>query len=631
MDPPACACPLCFGVSFSSFSAGVTVLLVVLVCGCANPSPPSGGPRDTTPPSIVDTRPGQDSVNVATETEGIRVAFSEYVERSTVPGAVSVTPRPEGQLQFDWDGRAVEIELPTSLRDSTTYIVSFSTDLSDARGVELEEPITFAFSTGPQIDRAQIRGRVVEPRRGEPVQQVDVFAYATTDTATAAPHPLPERPAYRTQTGEDGRFTLDYLRPQRYFVVAVRDNNRNRRPDPVEPFAVPPHPALPADSAADEVPVPWLLTRVDTVGPSFQVAQPLSRQRVRVSFDEPVRLGTRRPQAWRLQDSTSGKRVSVRHVYMARDRAETIVLHTDPMPQTRLELPLSPSLVTDTLGQGVIPDTVRFQAVPRTDTTQSRLRGFLPRGLPRDTTNARLLMPDVRPGLRFNQALDSTLLQRIVSVRTPTGTPRAYTLQSDNGRHYWVRMQRPLPPDSIVVVGVDQGPIAGPDTVVRRRFRRVSPRRLGALEGRVRPADTTLSSPQVPGERDDPRSVRDTPSGADSDSAVVLLQPEESSLPVGRRRLPVVPDSTFVVDQLPEGTFRFRAFLDRNGNQSWDGGRIQPYVPAEPLTWSQELVDSRPRWTTVLPAPLRVPVLQLRPASAPPGDTTTSEPMGPKG
>jgi hypothetical protein len=69
------------------------------------------------------------------------------------------------------------------------------------------------------------------------------------------------------------------------------------------------------------------------------------------------------------------------------------------------------------------------------------------------------------------------------------------------------------------------------------------------------------------------------------------------------------PGRSFEFTELPDGQYRFRAYLDRNDNGRWDAGQIQPYVPAEPVTWLEEPVEARPRWTTELPAPLRIPVL----------------------
>lgn len=566
-------------------------------------------------------------MNVSTETQSIRLTFSEYVERTTLSEALSITPRPEGRLRFSWSGESVTIELPRRLRDSTTYIVSLGTELSDARGVSLEEPIRLAFSTGPRINQGELAGRVASPRRGAPQSGVDVFAYATPDTAERqAPDSLPDQPAYRTQTGEDGRFSFGYLLEQRYYVVAVRDNNRNRRPDPGEAGAAPPHPALPADSGGTEVPVPWLLTRVDTTGPSLQQVQPLSRQRVQVSFDEPVRLGTRAPADWTLRDSTTDARVPVRAVYTAPDRDDAVVLRTEAMDSTRHRLAVGPDLVTDTLGQGTPRDTARFGAVAQEDTTRTRFQAFVPTGLSPDTADIYPLVPEGAPGVRFNQAPDSSELRERLSVRDTAGAAWAYTLDSPDGRTYRLQTDPPLEAGEMIDVEVAARP-DGPDTTYQRRFRRVPNRRLGALEGRVLQADTTLPVFELAG--DTPRPTGDSAAPGDTAArALVEMRPDETDLPVEPRRQTVSSGSTFVFRRLPEGDYRFRAVLDRNDNERWDGGRIQPYVPPEPLTWSQDPAEARPRWTTVLPGPLRLPVLRLVPAdtTTSPPDTTTTPP-----
>lgn len=630
--------------------------MVLVLASCANPRAPSGGPRDETPPSVVQTRPVRDTVNVPTSTEALQVEFSEYVERSSLTGALSVTPTFEQRPQFSWSGRTVEIAFPSPLRDSTTYIFTFDTNLSDAHSVSLEEPITVAFSTGPKINRGQIEGQVVGGHRGQPRQRVDVYAYALPPNA-AGPRPLPDRPSYRTQTGEEGRFGFDYMREGRYYVVALRDNNRNRQPDPQEPFAVPPRLALRADSGAGTVPVPWLLARRDTTTPRLQRVRPVSRQRVRVQFDEPVRLQTRAPDAWAPRDSARGSRVGVQSVHTSPTRPRAVVVRTDPMREARHLLPVERGAVTDTLGRPVAPDTARFQAATRADTTRTRFREFLPADLERDSTGTRPLLPNVQPGIRFNQPPDSAALEEGVNARAPDGTARSFSLVTENGTTYHLQFDPPLTPGQRVSVRVAGTAFARADTTYRRQFRRVTNRVLGALSGRVRVADTAREGSFAEGRSPTDTSALRLPSSfterdaADTlavpvldslrpsvrnrldslfygNSVAVELTTVESSLPVEPRQLTTPPGSTFVFEALPEGQFRFRAYLDRNGNERWDPGQIQPYVPAEPVTWLEEPVTARPRWTTELPSSLRIPVLAPVPRrrESPPPDTARSRP-----
>ena len=68
------------------------------------------------------------------------------------------------------------------------------------------------------------------------------------------------------------------------------------------------------------------------------------------------------------------------------------------------------------------------------------------------------------------------------------------------------------------------------------------------------------------------------------------------------------PDTTgaFSFPDLKEGPYRFRAFVDRNGNGRWDGGQILPYRAPEPVFWTTEPLTARPRWDTALEDTLRI-------------------------
>lgn len=600
---------------------GVAVVVLLVAAACANPVPPRGGPQDTTPPTVIRTQPVRDTVNVSTDTRVLLLEFSEYVDRGSLPQALSVTPQFERRLQFDWSGRAVEIEFPEPLRDGTTYIFTVDTNLSDVHGVSLENPITIAFSTGPRINRGQIRGRVVGGRRGQPKKQVDVFAYALPRNATAPPRPLPDRPSYRTQTGEDGTFAFDYMREQGYYVVALQDNNRNRQPDGLEPYATPPRLSLRADSTAGPVPVPWLFTRTDTIAPTPQRVRPVSRQRFEVSFSEPVTLETRAPAAWAPRDSTTGARAAVRSVYTVPGRQTDVAVRTEPLQDARYELILDSAVVADTAGLGSRPDTLRFGSATRPDTMTTRFRRFLPQNLPRDSAGARSLVPGMRPGVRFNQAPDSAALRAGLAVRDTTGQARDFSVTTDDGTAYWIETEPPLAPDQRIDVFVSGRPLAGRDTTYERRFRRVTSRVLGELAGRVAIADTSreMSTSTTDSTVAASRSGAGTDTVTATQSVRVDLTTSQSTIPVDRRQVTVSPDSAFVFEQLPEGQYRFRAYFDRNGNGCWDGGQLLPYVPAEPVTWLEQPVEARPRWTTELPLPLRIPILV-------PGTTTQTPP-----
>ena len=553
------------------------LLLIILLAGCADPRLPTGGPPDKTPPALETTVPEPETVNF-TEMS-VRLTFSEYVDQASFTRAFSMTPTPEGRLRFKWRKRRVEIRFPEALRENTTYVLTIDNNLRDARGVSLSQPIIFAFSTGPVINKGRLSGRVLEPGQGNGAAGFDVFAYALPDSA--APDSLPDRPAYRTQTGDNGQFSFSYLNEQSYFVLALQDRNRNQRPDTNEPFAVPPVPAIPAEedtTAAAERP-PWLVANRDTVPPEVQRVRPRSSRRLIVRFTEAIQLLNRAPEGWLLADSASGQPVTIESVYRFADDPRQVYLQTDSLAETPHRLRPDAAL-TDSSDNPVLADTLGFTPTATADTLRLRFLGFVPDDA---TADPLVLPPTAAPGLRFNEPLPTTRLAEIVTAQDSTGQPLVFEAATADGTTYHLRFTPALASGQRAEVRVDGRQAGGVDTVYTRVFQRIAERELGGLSGIAATDDT---------------------SGVLVIELYAIDAPNAPS-PYARTN----PDSTgaFAFDGLPEGPYRFRLFIDRNGNGRWDGGQILPYQPPEPVVWNTEQASVRPRWDSALSDTLRVP------------------------
>ena len=554
-------------------TAGCAALLVF--AACANPQAPSGGPRDETPPSIASSDPAADAVNVSAE--HVDLVFSEYIDVSSFAEAFSLTPAFEEPLAFDWSGRRVRVELPAPLRDSTTYVLTIDTDLRDERGVALAQPLTLAFATGPDIDRGRLAGRVLGAARGQGLAGLDVYAYAAPDST--ALDSLPDAPAYRTQTDPEGAFQFDYLREQPYYVVALADRNRNRQPDPLEAYAVPPRPALSSDTSdAARIEAPWVATARDTIPPTLNRVQALSDRRLVLRFSEPVRLARRDTAGWTLRDSLADQRRAVQQAFTRPDDPLALYLLTEMLRPELHTLRPGDGLVTDTVGNALLPTTARFTPTEEADTVQTRFVGFTPENLAAGDQQLYTLPPETAPGLRFNQPLDTTRLRSLLTAADTTGRPRAFALSSPDGVTYRLQLVPPLQPAEAVRLALDARPL-GADTTFARTFRRLSDRELGELSGVV----------------------------ALSGSAPIIVELYDAGNPeAAPRRTQTGPDGEFLFANLPEASFRYRAFADRNENGRWDAGRLAPYAPAEPITWSAQPIQTRPRWETALDDTLRL-------------------------
>ena len=594
-------------------AAGFAVFFLV---SCANPQPPSGGPRDTAPPLIIDVLPEPGEVNV--DRESMTMEFDKFIDRSSFEQAISITPDFDVPPDIRWSGRSVDITFPDTLRDNTTYIVTLDTDLRDERGNTLNEPVTIAFSTGPEINQGAISGEVVNAADGSPRDGIDVFAYAHPDSLPPAElDSLPEAPDYRTQTGSEGTFSFEYLEEQPYYVVAVQDDNRNREPDPLEPYAVPPEPLLVADRDGTMPDAPWVVTRQDTLAPELIRVNSRTERRHELRFDEPVTIADRAPELWAVRDSADGARAHVDAVYHLPDDRSVLMLRTEPLDATAHEVSIPAATVADTTGTPLPPTTSHFTPSTDPDTLQTRFRAFFPDDTEPDEEDVHTLLPGEAPAVRINQPFDghtglpdrdSTHLHDVITVRDSVGEARSVSIDSEDGVTYQLQFTPPLDSEEEATVEISGAALQRPDTTFTRTYRRISDRELGALGGTALwPGDDipddALADPL-------PEAEVSGDSTANRPPVRVEAHATGSGRALEPRHVYATPDGRFLIDDLPERPFRFRAFADYDGTGQWDGGQLVPYRPAEPITWGEETPEVRPRWETMLETPLRLPDIE---------------------
>lgn len=538
-----------------------TIAAIGLLCfGCAVPQPPTGGPRDQVAPAIVHSDPQEGSTNVTPE--AVTLTFSEYVNQASLQRALSIIPPFEAPLEFDWDGRSVTIYFPSALRPNTTYVLTIRTDFQDLHGIQLQAPITLAFSTGPTINKHILKGRVVHALEGKAAAEYSIFAYpAPPDTSI---NPLTTAPAYRTQTDMDGYFTLNYLPDTTFFVAAVRDLNRNYRPDADEQFAVPADPRLPTHLPDTiDTAVTLVTTRLDTIPPKLQRIESASATRTNLSFSEPVRLDTLHPE-WIFAASGSSEDVPVSTAYRSATDPYQVTVITEPLQPITYRFMLTDG-VTDTTGNAVYDTTLSFTPVARPDTLALRLEEWLP---PASDTP---YPATVYPGIRLNRFVPAEQLARYASVQDSAGRPIPGQWQTNTGTEYRFVFEDPFPSKAAVTVELN-GTLFDKDTVYTHRISYIPKSQYGSVSGMIFPAD--------------------------SSRATVELYALDTA---GNPTYSTTADSTgsFLFPHTPAGSYRLRTYRDPNRNNAWDGGRLYPYHRPEPVTWIDSLTV-RARWETDL-------------------------------
>ncbi len=205
-----------------SFLNLLLITLALLICSCANQLPPSGGQDDKIPPRITSVSPRPGTTNF--KGNELTFKFDEYVDRRSFEESFFISPKPKGDIEFNWSGREVEVEFTKPLDKNKTYLVIIGKDLRDVRGGNaLSSPLSFAFSTGSKIDKSSISGMVFSDNN----ERVKILAYLKDGKPEEQLNPEKAVPDYIIQVSGDGSFELQNLPAGNYRIFAITDEDRN--------------------------------------------------------------------------------------------------------------------------------------------------------------------------------------------------------------------------------------------------------------------------------------------------------------------------------------------------------------------------------------------------------------------
>ena len=185
---------------------------------CANPFPPSGGERDSIPPMLV-LEESTPNLQVNFRPEQIELTFDEWVVLAN-PSQIVISPPVQLEDQPRLKRRTLIIPFQgVELQDSVTYTINLGEAVVDLTERNPTENLRFVFATGPELDSAEVRGRVVDAYTGEPKKDILVSLYANlADTAVQT-----ERPFYFAYTNEEGYYDLSNLRIGTYQAFALEN------------------------------------------------------------------------------------------------------------------------------------------------------------------------------------------------------------------------------------------------------------------------------------------------------------------------------------------------------------------------------------------------------------------------
>ncbi|PZR40967.1 MAG: hypothetical protein DI538_02465 [Azospira oryzae] len=204
----------------ANFIKTLTIPFALILCECATVTTPIGGPKDETPPVVVNTSPKQNEKNFKRSV--VQLNFSEDIKLKDAKEEIIITPSPGKDVTFTTKGKLLIIEPKEGWKENTTYSIAFREGVQDITEGNPVENLRLAFSTGPTIDSLSISGNVKDALTEKIPENITVAIY-TSDTFDIFKH----APLYFSKTNKEGNFRLDNLKSDTYHIYAFDDKNKN--------------------------------------------------------------------------------------------------------------------------------------------------------------------------------------------------------------------------------------------------------------------------------------------------------------------------------------------------------------------------------------------------------------------
>jgi len=204
------------------FQAAGVLVIVIYLASCARIVPPSGGPKDVSPPAVVKSEPPQKSLFF--KGKNIQITFNEYIVLDKLNEKFMISPPMDKKPEVTLRGKTLRIEFAEKLRDSVTYTLYFQDAIKDLNESNPLVNFQFVFSTGSYIDSLTVTGNVFTSYSLNPSKNVIVMLHG--ELADSAPRK--RIPDYVTIADETGFFRINNIRPGKYRLFALEDNNNNK-------------------------------------------------------------------------------------------------------------------------------------------------------------------------------------------------------------------------------------------------------------------------------------------------------------------------------------------------------------------------------------------------------------------
>lgn len=206
------------------------VFIGLLIVNCANRGTPDGGPKDETPPEIVEEFPKNFTTNFKSKI--IKIYFNEYVRVKDLQKQLVISPPLTTQPEITPLGgasKSITIKIHDTLQLNTTYAFNFGNSIVDNNEENPYPYYRYVFSTGDYIDSLSVKGTIVDAIKRKTETFVTVALYEVDSTFNDSII-YKKPPKYITNTLDSlTTFSIDNIKAGKYMIMALKDANNDNK------------------------------------------------------------------------------------------------------------------------------------------------------------------------------------------------------------------------------------------------------------------------------------------------------------------------------------------------------------------------------------------------------------------
>lgn len=195
---------------------------------CASISSPQGGPKDSLPPRVLETKPLYYSTNF--EGKKVEIEFDEFVVFKDQQQHFFVSPESAKKPKLTTKGKSVIATFEDTLQKDKTYRLDFGNSIVDNNESNKLENFHFTFSTGDYVDSVMMVGQTLDAFTRDTILGAFVKYFPVAMDSTYSERGL-DSTMYKSyadaifRSDSSGYFLADILQDKPYRVYAYLDNN----------------------------------------------------------------------------------------------------------------------------------------------------------------------------------------------------------------------------------------------------------------------------------------------------------------------------------------------------------------------------------------------------------------------